>query len=143
MIEVTEKAEPEIKYPVGRIAKSDGLVVIFWSEHKGTIVHAGESPLCVGSTEEIYKSCMNYDVWEPVDVEITDVIGIGESTEDGITYPVARKRKEDNMIVLFFPRNRGVVADVGTHEGMRTGYTFCFSDVTDNEWEAISMKIYG
>jgi hypothetical protein len=145
MIKFIEKETPEIKYPVARRAKSDGLVVIFWRERLGTVIYAGTSPLCVGSTEEVYKSCMHGGVWEPVDVEITDEIRIGESTEDGITYPVARKRKDNDMIVLFFPGNRGVVANVGTNEGtnIRIGDSFVFTDVTDNKWEPVDLKIYG
>ncbi|PIT54698.1 hypothetical protein [Snodgrassella alvi] len=70
MIEVTKKAEPEIKYPVGRKCKDSGQVVIFWDEHTCTVVFPGEKQLNAGLTYGGLSSCMDEDEWEPMDIHI-------------------------------------------------------------------------
>ncbi|PIT53885.1 hypothetical protein [Snodgrassella alvi] len=70
MIEVTKKAEPEIKYPVGRKSKIDGSIVIFWKEGRATVAFPGESKPNAGSTYDGLISCMDENTWEPVDMHI-------------------------------------------------------------------------
>ncbi|PIT48901.1 hypothetical protein [Snodgrassella alvi] len=71
MITVTKKAEPEIKYPVGRKSKIDGSILIFWKEERATVVFPGETRPSAGLTCGGLISCMDENTWEPVDIHIS------------------------------------------------------------------------
>ncbi|PIT44246.1 hypothetical protein BHC46_10695 [Snodgrassella alvi] len=70
MIEVKKPEAVAIEYPVARRYRSDGMIVIFWSEELGTIVHAGTSRFPMEFKAERWTPCTDEDVWEPVDVHI-------------------------------------------------------------------------
>ncbi|PIT48561.1 hypothetical protein [Snodgrassella alvi] len=153
MITVTKKEEPEIKYPVGRKWKSDGQVVIFWDEHKGTSIRGSVQYPPDGQTSNRFVSCKDYDRWTPVDLEISGeyiVFDGSKSTKEEIIYPIARRRIDDGLLVIFTSCKVGVVADIGrmkeTH--LFGGYPADqFWDEamkpTDSNWEPANLKIYG
>jgi hypothetical protein len=154
MIEVTEKAEPEIKYPVGRRWKGwDEMVVIFWSETHGTVIYSETSkkkPL--GFTDKNWVSCINYSLWEPVSLEITGeriVLGGSMPAKEQLAYPVAKKRKDDGLIVILTTDQNGVVADLGkrTKDSMEvmgsTGYWGEARDPKNINWEPVDVHICG
>ncbi|PIT18267.1 hypothetical protein [Snodgrassella alvi] len=159
MIEVTEKAEPEIKYPVGRQWKPDDedeetTVAIFWNRFQGAILCGNSASGLVGRTAFLIP-CDNYVKWLPVDFEISEgciIFDGGKIVKEEIIYPVARRRKYDGLLVIYTAYKAGVVANVG-RRGKPNKDTYvgsCARDYwdeamksTDSEWEPVNLKIYG
>lgn len=151
MIEVTEKAESEIKYPVGRKNVFSGMVVIFWNEYKGTVVCKGTSDKDLGYTTGDWDSCWT-GAWKSVDIEISSVdieisaegiiLGGSESTEDKIVYPVAKQHRKEGMTVIYTDKYVGVIIDPGNDKHKKVGDSYRMLD-EDSLWKAVTLKICG
>lgn len=70
MIKVTKKEKPEIKYPVGRKARENRMVVLFTSERIGMVVSMGSGWLPIGSVRDDFTSSTDENTWKPVDIHI-------------------------------------------------------------------------
>ncbi|PIT48562.1 hypothetical protein [Snodgrassella alvi] len=144
MLKITECSIPEIKYPVARMCKNDGLVVIFWKECKCTVVDKGESTYYLGYTTDDW-SCLMYDAWKPVDIEISAgeiILCDNKSTRDEIVYPVVKQHRKNGMIVILTEPHAGVIADSGADEYYKIGDRHHLLD-EESRWTSVNLRICG
>jgi hypothetical protein len=147
VLKVIEHKKSEVAYPVGRRFKSNGMVVIFWSLNEALVVGKGESEYHVGYNNDTWHPCMDYSIWEPVDIEIIGAeVTLGDSTtKDKIEYPIAKKDRKEGYIALFTCNGWGVIAANNPDaDYQRTlGAFTSLRGVEDPKWEPVNLKIYG
>lgn len=72
MLEVTEYAKEEIRYPVTRRNLKYGYIILFFSEKQGVVIDPGDkSEYNLGATCVHLPSCSDIETWERVNITIT------------------------------------------------------------------------
>lgn len=72
MLEVTECAKEEIRYPVTRRNLKYGYIILFFSEKQGVVIDPGDkSEYNLGATCVHLPSCSDIETWERVNITIT------------------------------------------------------------------------